>query len=196
MPCDFKGGIQGGMIVISLGSNISGNFGTPAFALRRAIAELKASRIEIIHTSQMYITEAYSYTPQPDFLNAIVTVAAALPPDALLQVLKRIEARAGRVKQKSGYHSFFHWMPRPLDLDIVNYKNMVCHWKGKFPKVAERVILPHPRAHERAFVLRPLAEVAPSWHHPVFGLTAAQLLKQPAVRNTGKIKGSQDFLGY
>ena len=56
-----------------------------------------------------------------------------------------------------------------------------------------RVILPHPRAHERAFVLRPLADVAPFWHHPVSGLTPAQLLKRPKVRETGKILASQEF---
>jgi 2-amino-4-hydroxy-6-hydroxymethyldihydropteridine diphosphokinase len=62
------------------------------------------------------------------------------------------------------------------------------------PVEGMRVILPHPRAHERAFVLQPLSDVAPFWHHPVFGLSASEFLKRPAVRQTGKILSAGDFL--
>jgi 2-amino-4-hydroxy-6-hydroxymethyldihydropteridine diphosphokinase len=75
----------------------------------------------------------------------------------------------------------------------VSYKGTVRNWKGNWPKKGMRVTLPHPRAHERAFVLRPLADVAPFWHHPVSGLTPEQLLKWPKVRETGKILASQEF---
>lgn len=178
------------MIVIALGSNLAGNFGTPQYALRKAVNELEASGIKILSTSKIYITEAHASRRQPDFYNAVVTAATALPADALLLVLKRIEAVAGRRKQKTGHTPFFRWTPRPLDLDIVCYEGVVRNWKGNRPGGRERVILPHPRAHERAFVLRPLADVAPFWHHPVLGLTPAQLLKRPRVRDTGRIKSS------
>ena len=181
------------MVIIALGSNLTGNFGPPQYALAKAVNELEASGITILSVSKIYITQAHAYLRQPNFYNAIVTVATALPAGALLQVLKGIEARAGRRKQKNGSHPFFHWRPRPLDLDIVSYKGTVRNWKGNWPKKGMRVILPHPRGHERAFVLRPLADVAPFWHHPVSGLTPAQLLKWPKVRETGKILAVQEF---
>ncbi len=182
------------MIVIALGSNLTGNFGEPQQALRKAVNELEASGITIIRTSKIYITQAHAYLRQPNFYNAIVSVATPLPAEAILQVLKGIEARAGRRKQKNTHQPFFHWQPRPLDLDIISYRGVVRNWKGNRPKEAWRVILPHPRAHERAFVLSPLADVAPFWHHPVSGFTPAQLLKRPEVRETGKILRSQEFI--
>jgi 2-amino-4-hydroxy-6-hydroxymethyldihydropteridine diphosphokinase len=181
------------MVIIAFGSNLAGNFGEPQRAFIKAVNELEAAGITIIHISKIYITKAHAYLRQPNFYNAIVTVASPLPAEAILQILKGIEARAGRSKQKNASQPFFHWRPRPLDLDIVSYKGTIRNWKGNRPKNGRRVILPHPRAHERAFVLRPLANVAPFWHHPVSGLTPAQLLKRPKVRDTGKILASQEF---
>ncbi len=181
------------MIILALGSNQEGNFGSPADSVLNAVNALAASGIKILGTSKIYITSAHGYQRQPDYCNAIVSVATSLPAGALLQVLKRIEAQAGRRKSKSGRPPYFQWMARPLDLDIVSYKGIVFNWEANRPKEHARVIVPHPRAHERAFVLRPLADAAPCWHHPVFGLTAAQLLKRPAVRMTGKIIRSLEF---
>jgi len=181
------------MIIIALGSNLTGNFGSPQSALAKAVNELEASGIRIIRTSKIYITQAHAYRKQPNFYNAIVTVTTPLTPEAILQILEGIEARAGRRKQKNGRLPFFRWQPRPLDLDLICYKAIVRDWKGRWPKMQGRVILPHPRAHERAFVLQPLAEIAPFWHHPISGLTAVQLLKRPSVRQTGKILSSQEF---
>jgi 2-amino-4-hydroxy-6-hydroxymethyldihydropteridine diphosphokinase len=181
------------MVIISLGSNLSGKFGSPKPALQKAIQELRAAGIRTIRMSRLYETEAHAYIPQPNFVNAAITVDTHLPAHTLLQVLKQIEAEAGRGKKKSGKTPYFLWRPRPLDLDIVSYKGLICNWSAYRPCVNRHVILPHPRAHERAFVLRPLADIAPEWHHPVFGLTAEQLLKRPAVRSTGKIISSQSF---
>ncbi|MBI4725120.1 MAG: 2-amino-4-hydroxy-6-hydroxymethyldihydropteridine diphosphokinase, partial [Rhodomicrobium sp.] len=102
------------MIIIALGSNLSAAFGTPKQALRRAVDELAASAIQIIRTSKIYNTRAYSYARQPDFVNAVVSVATPMPPCALLGVLKRIEAQAGRRKAKTGQKPYLDWMPRPL----------------------------------------------------------------------------------
>ena len=181
------------MIVIGVGTNVDGRWGHPKNTINRAICELANCGIEIVDQSKLYRTEAYAYIRQPDYLNAIITVATTLQPNALLQVLKRIEVNAGRVKTKSGLLPYFQWRPRPLDLDIISYKSIVHNWRGLRPAAHARLILPHPRAHERAFVLCPLAAIAPFWHHPVFGATAAQLLKRPAVRATGKILASEDF---
>ncbi len=181
------------VVVIALGSNLTGNFGPPQYALRKAVNELEAFGITILSTSKIYITKAHAYLKQPNFYNAIVTVATPLPAEAILQVLKGIEARAGRRMQKNERQPFFHWRPRPLDLDIVSYKGVVRNWKGSSRQKARCVTLPHQRAHERAFVLRPLTDVAPFWHHPVLGLTPAQLLKLPKVRGTGRILECLEF---
>ena len=178
------------MIIIALGSNLNGIFGTPHQSICRAINQLAVSGIEIKDTSRLYRTRAYGRNPQPDFLNAIATAHTALPAYALLEILKRIEAQAGRCEAKDSRQ----WIARPLDLDIISYKAVVYNWKMQKPIEGGRVILPHPRAHERAFVLQPLSDVAPFWHHPVFGLTASEFLKRPSVRRTGKILSAGDFL--
>jgi len=178
------------MIIIALGSNLDGVFGTPYQSIRRALNELAASGIEIKDASRLYRTRPYGGCPQPDFLNAIATADTPLPAHALLEIFKRIEAQAGRHEAKDAHR----WIPRPLDLDIVSYKGVVCNWKMRKPLERKRVVLPHPRAHERAFVLQPLSDVAPFWHHPVFGLTALEFLKRPAVRQTGKILSPGELL--
>ncbi|HZV21912.1 MAG TPA: 2-amino-4-hydroxy-6-hydroxymethyldihydropteridine diphosphokinase, partial [Hyphomicrobiales bacterium] len=86
------------------------------------------------------------------------------------------------------------WPPRQLDLDIICYKATICNWTGGRPLQGKPLVLPHPRAHERAFVLTPILDIAPNWHHPVFGLTAAQLLKRPIARGIGAITGVEGSL--
>ncbi len=176
------------MIILALGSNESASFGTPTQALGNALKELEVSGIQVRRTSNIYNTRADTYGPQPDFLNAIITIETPMPASSLLRVLKKIEAQAGRQGTKTMLRPQ-HTRPRPLDLDIINYKGRVCNWTKGAAGPRPRLVLPHPRAHERAYVLRPLAEAAPEWHHPVFGLTAAQLLKRPLARDTGKITG-------
>ncbi len=194
MITNHRQSYQGRIIVIALGSNLAGAWGTPEQILHRAIGELAASGIQIVKTSRIYRTRAHSDVPQPNFLNAIATVSTPIPANALLRLLKRIEAQAGRRSTAAGHHPFGRWTPRPLDLDIVSYKGVVRNWRMNKPMEGMRVVLPHPRAHERAFVLRPLCEVAPRWHHPVFGLTACELLKRPRVRETGEILSAGEFL--
>jgi 2-amino-4-hydroxy-6-hydroxymethyldihydropteridine diphosphokinase len=177
------------MIILALGSNLGGVFGTPYQSISRALNELTASAIKIKDASRLYRTRAYSRYPQPDFLNAIATAHTPLPAHTLLEILKRIEAQAGRRELKEAHQ----WIARPLDLDIVSYKGVVYNWKMQRPLEGKRVVLPHARAHERAFVLQPLSEIAPFWHHPVFGLTAGELLKRPCVRQTGKILSADEF---
>jgi 2-amino-4-hydroxy-6-hydroxymethyldihydropteridine diphosphokinase len=183
------------MIILALGSNLAGRFGSPTSTLRGALTELNALGVKILSTSRLYSTLAHARTPQPGFVNAIATVSTPLSADALLGLLWRIEALAGRQRSHSVDPASLNWAPRTLDLDLVSYKGIVCNWKLCAPLKEGRVILPHPRAHERAFVLQPLCDVAPFWHHPVFGLTAAQLLKRPRVKNTGAIVSAGDFLG-
>lgn len=178
------------MIIVALGSNLDGAFGTPYQTIGKALGELAASGIEIEAVSRAYRTRADSPFPQPDFLNAAAIIRTPIPPNALLKIMKRIEALAGRRELKYAHH----WIPRPLDLDIVSYKGLVHNWRWKLPIRDRCVILPHPRMHERAFVLQPVSEIAPHWHHPVFGLTAAEFLKRPLVRRRGEILSAGEAL--
>jgi 2-amino-4-hydroxy-6-hydroxymethyldihydropteridine diphosphokinase len=183
------------MIIIALGSNLAGPFGTPDATVRRALDELNARGVEMASMSRLYRTAAHASTPQPDFVNAIATVYTPMAAGALLKILKRIEAQSGRRAAKNVDPTVLNWAPRTLDLDLICYKGLVCNWKMQAPAKTRCVILPHPRAHERAFVLQPLMEVAPFWHHPIFGLTAAQLLKHPGVKDTGAILSAGERLG-
>ena len=88
--------------------------------------------------------------------------------------MRQNEVRSGRM-----------WASRPLDLDIICYKGRVLGWRrvrrlepqrGRPDSTSPHLILPHPRAHHRGFVMQPLAEICPRWHHPVFGNTAGQML--------------------
>jgi 2-amino-4-hydroxy-6-hydroxymethyldihydropteridine diphosphokinase len=102
-------------------------------------------------------------TDQPPFLNAVAALATGLSPDELLDVLLAIEAAHGRVRE-------VRWGPRTLDLDLIWYEGVV--------RDDPRLTLPHPRAHEREFVLRPLCDIAPEL--PLDGRTARQWLDELA----------------
>jgi 2-amino-4-hydroxy-6-hydroxymethyldihydropteridine diphosphokinase len=180
-------------ILIGLGSNTNGAWGNPEHTLRRTLHELEACQVKVSQASKLYTTQAHAYIAQPDYLNAVFRVTTSLMPQALLVLLKGIEAKAGRSKSKGSLQPYFHWTPRPLDLDILSYRGIVYNWKGRHPVMKANLILPHPRAHERAFVLCPLSEIAPFWHHPVLGLTAAEFLKRPSVRDVGRILNVREF---
>jgi 2-amino-4-hydroxy-6-hydroxymethyldihydropteridine diphosphokinase len=141
---------------IGLGSNLGDRLTT----LRMAIKQLETLG-RIAGVSSLYETEPVGYLEQPRFLNAVVALDTALPPDDLLLALLGIERNQGRIRSVPN-------APRTLDLDLLMVDNMI----GETPKLT----LPHPRLHERAFVLVPLAEIAPELVHPGFEKTIPQLL--------------------
>ena len=149
---------------IALGANL----GDPAATLRAAfgaLANLPESRVG--RCSSLYRTAPVGNTEQPEFINAVATLQTNLEPESLLDALLDIEARFGRIRaEKNG--------PRTLDLDLLLYNNQQLN--------LPRLILPHPRLHLRAFVLYPLAELAPDLQLPGRGNLAAWL---PAVANQG-----------
>ena len=128
---------------IALGSNIE----DPEAQVRRAFGELAAlPDTEVLGTSRLYRTAPVGYLDQPDFVNACALLETRLAPRALLAELLAVEKRHGRVRQIANG-------PRTLDLDIVLYGDRVIDEPG--------LKVPHPRAHERAFVLKPLLDVWP-----------------------------------
>jgi len=122
------------------------NLGDPAATLRAATAELGRRAGTVPAGSHIYRSRPIGVTDQPEFLNAVARLETALTADRLLEELLAVEAGFGRVRD-------VRWGPRTLDLDLIWYE-------GERREDA-RLTLPHPRAHEREFVLRPLAELAP-----------------------------------
>ncbi|MFL6689972.1 MAG: 2-amino-4-hydroxy-6-hydroxymethyldihydropteridine diphosphokinase [Alphaproteobacteria bacterium] len=149
------------MILIALGSNLASPAGSPAETVRAALAALTTNGIAPVKVSRLYATQAWPNPADPPFVNAAAQVETELQPVQLLHRLQRIERSFGR--ERDGGHN----APRVLDLDILDYDGRV---EGGPPT------LPHPRIESRAFVLVPLAELAPYWRHPVSRRTAAELL--------------------
>ncbi len=147
---------------------LGANLGDPSATLRAAfgaLANLPESRV--VHCSSLYRTAPVGNTDQPEFINAVAALETTLAPESLLDALLDIEARFGRIRaEKNG--------PRTLDLDLLLYNSQQLD--------LPRLTLPHPRLHLRAFVLQPLAELAPDLQLPGRGSIAAWL---PAVANQG-----------
>ena len=152
---------------IALGANL----GDPAATVKAAfaaLANLPDSRI--VHCSSLCRTAPVGITEQPEFVNAVAQLETDLAPEALLDALLEIEQRFGRIRaERNG--------PRTLDLDLLLYGDQFVS--------LPRLTLPHPRLHLRAFVLQPLAEIAPDLKIPGRGTVAAWL---PAVANQGIVR--------
>ena len=150
------------MILIGIGSNLaSREYATPREIAAAALAAMPGIGIEIVARSRWYLSEPVPVSDQPWFVNAVATVATALDPGALLDRLLALETRFGRRRAVPN-------AARTLDLDLLDYDGQRLY--------SGALILPHPRLHERRFVLAPLLELAPGWRHPVLGLSAAALL--------------------
>jgi 2-amino-4-hydroxy-6-hydroxymethyldihydropteridine diphosphokinase len=149
------------MIYIGLGANLPSEAGDPLATLEAALAALQARDIVIAARSRWYRTTPVPPSDQPWFINGVVGVPSSLPPLDLLRALQETERRFGR---KRGIRN----AARTLDLDLLDYD-------GRVEEVAG-LVLPHPRMHERAFVLLPLREIAPAWRHPRLGQTVSSLI--------------------
>lgn len=184
------------MILVALGANVPGAWGAPVQTLRRSVDELVKSGIRVEACSNLYETLPVGPISQPNFVNAVVRIGTVVPSRALLKVLKDIERRAGRRPAR-------RWGPRCLDLDILDYHGLSRNWTATAGRSGVRraspsslpLVLPHPELHRRAFVLVPLRDVAPNWHHPVTGASVDQLLRglrpgteRGVLRNVGPLR--------
>jgi 2-amino-4-hydroxy-6-hydroxymethyldihydropteridine diphosphokinase len=144
-------------IYLALGSNI----GDRESNLRAAIEQMPRAGIQVLRESPLYETEPVGFTDQRWFLNMAVEAETALFPMQLLTRTSRIERALGRVRTVPNG-------PRTIDIDILLFGNAVVR--------SPRLEIPHPRLHERRFVLAPLADLAPDLRHPVLRKTIRQLL--------------------
>jgi len=148
---------------IALGTNMPFNGVSGAALLAQAVEALEAAGFPILERSSVWQTEAWPRdSGQPDYFNAVVELdPGPAGPQLLYEKLRAIETRFGRERRE-------RWAARTLDLDVIAVGDLA----GSFGVLT----LPHPRMQERAFVLAPLAEIAPRWRHPVLGRTAPDLL--------------------
>lgn len=161
---------------VALGSNL----GDSAHILSQAIATLaQHPHLRLQAVSPWYQTAPVGGPPQPDYLNGCVTLQTALTPLMLLDTLLQTEQQFGRVRRE-------RWGPRSLDLDLLFYAEQIID--------LPRLTVPHPRMRDRAFVLVPLADIAPHWHDPVTQQTVIQLCSrvdrtgiQPHNRGAGEV---------
>ena len=170
------------LAAVALGGNWPSPEGDSAATLIAALRTISQEIGPIVSISRFFRTPAYPAGAGPDFVNAAALIATGLDAAAVLSGLHRIEARFGRERTE-------RWGARTLDLDLVAFGDTVlpdpeteARWR-KLPAARQRVetpdrlILPHPRLQDRAFVLIPLAEIAPAWRHPVTGLSVAEMLE-------------------
>jgi len=148
---------------IAMGTNMPFRMMIGIVLLREAVHEIRRAGIEPHQFSSVWRTEPWPPgADQPDYFNAVIAAdVGEFAPQELFAKLQSVERAFGRERRE-------RWGPRTLDLDIVSMDG----FEGEFGGL----ILPHPRVQERAFVLAPLAEIAPGWRHPRLGLTAAEML--------------------
>jgi 2-amino-4-hydroxy-6-hydroxymethyldihydropteridine diphosphokinase len=153
-----------GSIFIGAGANLAHPVhGAPRQALEAAFAELGRRGVSVIRVSPWYRTAPVPASDQPWYVNAVAEVVTKLAPDPLLLVLHEVEQAFGRVRTVAN-------AARTIDLDLLDFR-------GKTAAGGPgRAILPHPRMTARSFVLRPLADLAPAWRHPVAGTPIQALL--------------------
>ena len=168
---------------IALGSNETWQGLTSAELLHAALKSLsQLPQIEVLRVSRFYQTASFPAGSGPDFVNAAALIRSRLPAEGLLSALHQVESDFGRRRIK-------RWGARCLDLDLLFCADAVVPDTAEFRRwyhldAAQQrneapgsLILPHPRLHERAFVLGPLMEIAPEWCHPVLGLSVAQMFE-------------------
>ena len=150
------------MIIIAIGANLeSPKYGLPLQTCKQALIRLEELGVEIVKQSRWLKTAPVPISDAPWYVNAVAQIKTDLDPNELLNLLHRIEDEFGRVRP-------FVNAPRILDLDLIAYDDFIS-------TPGDHLIVPHPRMHERAFVLLPLLDIDEGWLHPIMEKTAKEL---------------------
>jgi 2-amino-4-hydroxy-6-hydroxymethyldihydropteridine diphosphokinase len=153
-------------VIVALGANLKGVYPSCRALLEAALDTFPAAGLVVAARSRWWRSASWPDPSAPDYLNGVALVETSAPPLATLEALQRLEAAFGRVRGEPN-------APRTLDLDLIAHGRAVIGAPG--------VVLPHPRAAERLFVMGPLAEIAPGWTHPASGETAQALAAKASV---------------
>jgi 2-amino-4-hydroxy-6-hydroxymethyldihydropteridine diphosphokinase len=154
------------LAVIALGGNLPGAYPSMALALAAAAARLPDAGFKVLRVSRWWRSAAWPDPSDPPYLNGVVLATTALSPRDALSALHGVEAAFGRDRHAPN-------APRTLDLDLIAL--------GRTVLEGPPIVLPHPRATERLFVMGPLAEIAPDWRHPVSGERAEKLASEATI---------------
>lgn len=147
-------------VVVALGSNLAGAFDSCEALLEAALARFPEAGLPVLARSRWWRSAAWPDPTGPEYRNGVAIVETKAGPAEVLKALLEVEAALGRARGDRN-------AARTLDLDLIAHERTVMDGDG--------LTLPHPRAHERRFVMGPLAEIAPEWRHPLSGATAAEL---------------------
>lgn len=181
-------------LLVAFGANLPIDAQSPADTLRLAFSALVAGGLSDLAISKIYATPCFPAGAGPDYVNAAAAgpIPAGWDAARVLALLHRIEDDFGRKREQ-------RWGMRTLDLDLVAFGGAIlpdpethARWRELDPDAQRlsapaELILPHPRLQDRAFVLVPLADVAPDWRHPVLGLTTREMLAALSTGDVGQV---------
>jgi 2-amino-4-hydroxy-6-hydroxymethyldihydropteridine diphosphokinase len=158
-------------IIIAYGSNLTIGHDGPSQQFEAVVKALVSQNLSLKSRSSLWSSEAWPDPNDPPFVNAVLHMKTSLTPQALMSVLKQVERDFGR-------RPSFKNAPRPIDLDIIFFGDLILR--------SEELIIPHPLAHERGFVMAPLNEIAPDWIHPLLNENAFELWQKSKIGSDAK----------
>lgn len=182
--------------LFALGANLTSSAGAPEQTLKFALERLKETGVVIRAVSGFYHTPSFPAGAGPDYVNAAASVDFRGDPADLLAILHKIEALMGRERVQ-------RWGQRTLDLDLLAVDDQVlpdaqtyAGWRdlpmaAQMTRAPDELILPHPRLQDRAFVLVPLADIAPDWVHPVLNMSVTEMLNALPAQDVAAVRRIQ-----
>ena len=151
------------MIFLNIGSNLESTNGDRLFNLKKTLVLIGLENIKIIKKSSIYETPSYPNKKNPKFLNIGIQIKCNFSPEILIKKFNKIEKKLQRTRGAKN-------QPRTCDIDLIDYNGKILNTKS--------IILPHPKAHLRNFVLFPIKEIFPNWVHPVLNKKLDFLIKK------------------